>query len=240
MKKIIKKIFHYIPIDITKNQKYDSQTKKAIAKVCRNNSNCIDVGCHTGEILDLMIKYAPNGRHYGFEPIPELYKQLQIKYADTLCTISNVALSNADGSTTFNYVISNPAYSGIKKRAYDRAHEQDTTIEVQSKMLDHVLLPGHKVDLIKIDVEGAEMLVLEGAKETIARNKPVIIFEHGLGASDVYGTTPAQVYAFFKGLDYWIATLENWLKGHAAFNETEFEDQYFGRKNHYFIAYPKK
>jgi FkbM family methyltransferase len=240
MKKIIKKIFHYIPIDITKNQKYDSQTKKAIAKVCRNNSNCIDVGCHTGEILDLMIKYAPNGRHYGFEPIPELYKQLQIKYADTLCTISNVALSNSDGSTTFNYVISNPAYSGIKKRAYDRAHEQDTTIEVQSKMLDHMLLPGHKVDLIKIDVEGAEMLVLEGARETIARNKPVIIFEHGLGASDVYGTTPAQVFGFFKDLNYHIATLENWLKAGAPFTEPEFEDQYFGRKNHYFIAYPKK
>lgn len=237
MKKLIKKIFQYIPIDITKNQKYDTQTKKAIAKVCRNNSNCIDVGCHTGEILDLMIKFAPNGRHYGFEPIPSLYKSLQVKYADTLCTISNIALSNTDGSTSFNYVTSNPAYSGIKKRTYDRPNEEDVKIEVQCKQLDHILLPEYKVDLIKIDVEGAEMLVLEGAKNTIAKNKPVIIFEHGLGASDVYGTTPQQIFSFFSGMSYRIATLENWLKAKAPFNEQEFADQYFGRKNHYFIAY---
>jgi FkbM family methyltransferase len=238
MKKLIKKIFQYIPIDITKNQKYDTQTKKVIARVCRNNSNCIDVGCHSGEILDLMIRYAPNGRHYGFEPIPVLYKQLQVKYADTLCTISNIALSNTDGSTTFNYVTSNPAYSGIKKRSYDRPNEEDTSIEVQCRQLDHVLLPEYKVDLIKIDVEGAEMLVLEGARNTIARNKPVIIFEHGLGAADVYGTTPQQVYAFFSGLGFRLATLELWLKDGRSFSEEQFADQYFGRKNHYFIAYP--
>lgn len=238
MKKLIKKIFQYIPVDITKNQKYDTQTKKVIAQVCRNNSNCIDVGCHTGEILDLMIRYAPNGRHYGFEPIPDLYKSLQVKYADTLCTISNIALSNTDGSTTFNYVTSNPAYSGIKKRDYDRPNEEDVTIEVQCKQLDHILLPEYKVDLIKIDVEGAEMLVLEGARRTITKNKPVIIFEHGLGASNIYGTTPQQIFAFFKEVGLHISTLENWLKKSSHFTEDQFADQYFGRKNHYFIAYP--
>lgn len=237
MKKLIKKVFQYIPIPITKNQKYDALTKKVIRKVCRQNSNCIDIGCHKGEILDLMIKFAPQGHHWGFEPIPDLYNALTVKYAHTNCTISNIALTNFEGTTTFNYVTSNPAYSGIKKRKYDRPHEQDTLIEVSCKELDKVLPQDFRADLIKIDVEGAEMLVLEGAQKVLETYSPVIIFEHGLGASDIYGTTPEQLFRFMDQYRYKIATLDRWLKGSAPFSEKEFADQYYKRKNHYFIAF---
>lgn len=225
------------PVPLTKNQRYDQLTKKVMQRVLKVDSNCIDVGCHKGEILDLMLKYAPNGHHYGFEPIPVLFDALKRKYANNV-TISNIALSNKSGLVSFNYVLSNPAYSGLLRRQYDRPREEDTSITVATEMLDTILPTSFPVALMKIDVEGAEMLVLEGAKEVLKRTRPFVIFEHGLGASDVYGTTPEVVYAFFEKIGFRISLLDQWLDGKTHFNVTGFADQFHGRKNHYFLAYP--
>ena len=119
IKKMIKSVLKLIPIRFTKNQEYDFQTKKIIAKVCKADSHCIDIGCHKGEILDLFLQYAPKGTHYAFEPIPSMYNALLQKYQRQPCVISNVALSNVNGEASFNHVTSNPAYSGLQKRAYN-------------------------------------------------------------------------------------------------------------------------
>lgn len=68
--------------------------------------------------------------------------------------LSDVALSDAKGTSSFNYVISNPAYSGFVKRRYDRPHEADTTITVRTNLLDDLIDPGDHVSVIKVDVEG--------------------------------------------------------------------------------------
>lgn len=240
MKRILKSLLRYSPVALTKNQHYDRLTKKVIAGVCKADTHCIDVGCHKGEILDLMIAAAPGGRHWGFEPIPLLYDALRNKYAGTACTISPVALSNAAGEASFNYVTSNPSYSGLLRRDYDRPHEEDTSITVQTARLDDVLPAGYNPGLIKIDVEGAEMLVLQGARETISRSKPVIIFEHGIGASDIYGTGPDELFPFFESLGYGIYLLEDFLKRKSAFSADQFAAQYHDRKNFYFVAAPLK
>ncbi len=236
MKRILKRILHYSPVAVTKNQHYDRLTKKVIRAVCRPDSNCIDVGCHKGEILDLMLAAAPAGRHWGFEPIPALHEALVEKYRGTACTISPLALSNVAGEARFNFVTSNPSYSGLLKRSYDRPNEQDTSITVQTARLDDVLPEGYLAALMKIDVEGGEMLVLGGARETIKRGRSVVIFEHGIGASDVYGVGPADVYGFFSGLGYGIFLLEDFLAKKPPFTQSAFEAQYHGRKNFYFVA----
>jgi FkbM family methyltransferase len=236
MKQFLKRLLRYSPVALTRNQHYDRLTKKVIATVCRPRSNCIDVGCHKGEILDLMRAAAPEGRHWGFEPIPDLYNALREKYSNTNCTISSIALSNVAGEAQFNYVTSNPSYSGLLRREYDRPNEEDTSITVTTAKLDDVLPENMPVDLIKIDVEGAEMLVLGGARATIARARPVIIFEHGIGASDVYGTGPDEVFSYFQSLGYGIYLLEDFLAKRPAFTVAKFAAQYHGKKNFYFVA----
>jgi len=238
MKRLLKALLRYSPVALTKNQHYDRLTKKVIRAVCKPDSNCVDVGCHKGEILDLMRAAAPQGSHWGFEPIPDLFAALRKKYAETNCTISALALSNAAGEAQFNYVTSNPSYSGLLRRRYDRPHEEDTSITVQTARMDDVLPAGFPVALIKIDVEGAEMLVLQGARDTIRRAKPVVIFEHGIGASDVYGTQPEDVFRFFQSLGCGIFLLENFLAKRKSFDEAAFKDQYHSRKNFYFVAAP--
>src|SRR5690606_23667035 len=106
--------------------------------------------------------------------------------------------------------------SGLIKRRYDRPNEEDCNITVKTDLLDRIIPVDMPIDLIKIDVEGGELLVLEGAKETIKRSKPVIIFEHGLGASDYYGAPPEQVFRLLDGCGLKINTMERWLCGEQA------------------------
>jgi FkbM family methyltransferase len=239
MKTILKQWLKKLPIAFTQNQRYDRQTKAIIRRVCKADSTCIDVGCHKGEVLDVMLQAAPQGIHYGFEPIPVLYQALRKKYQEQKnCTILDLALSNEAGEATFNYVVSNPSYSGLRKRKYDRADEQDTSITVRTARLDEVLPAEQTVDLIKIDVEGGEMLVLEGAQQTLLQKRPIVLFEHGLGASDYYGAGPEQVYAYFESCQYKIYTLKGWLKGEKALKSQDFSEQFFQRVNYFFVACP--
>jgi FkbM family methyltransferase len=241
MKELLKKLLKSLPVAFTKNQQYDRDTQLVMRKVLHPTANCVDVGCHKGEVLELMLRYAPKGQHYGFEPIPDLFKNLEINFAGRPnCHFFQLGLSNAPGETSFNYVVSNPAYSGFVKRKYDRAHEEDTLITVRKERLDTVLPAGTRVDLIKIDVEGAELEVLQGATGIIAASRPVIVFEHGLGASDYYGTRPEQIYDLLSApdLNMHISTMARWLAKRPAFSRTELVQQFEKGLNYYFIAYP--
>jgi len=236
MKEFLKKI---LPFAVSKNQRYDRQTKKVIKKVCSRKSSFIDIGAHKGEILDEVLRYAPKGNHFAFEPIPDLHTFLKVKYSEQEnIQIYQVALSNTQGVSSFNHVLSNPSYSGLIKRDYDRKNEKDVSIEVDTNTLDNLIPSEQPIDLIKIDVEGGEYPVLLGAKESITRSTPIIIFEHGLGASEYYKTEPEHVFEFFRSLNYRIATMELWLKGEEPFSLEVFKSQFYDKLNYYFIAYP--
>ncbi len=236
----LKRLVKRLPVVLTRNQQYDSQTKQVIRKVCTAHSNTVDVGTHNGDILDVQLQQSPNGIHYGFEPLPGLYESLRVKYQQQKnIVLFDVALSDANGNSSFNHVTSNPSYSGIKKRNYDRTNETDETIEVKTARLDDVLfVQNKKIDFMKIDVEGAELGVLKGAAELIKRDRPVIVFECGLGGSDVYDTTPAELFTFFADLGYSISLLKNYLKEEQALSKTSFEEQYYQKLNYYFVALP--
>ena len=239
MNKKIKNILKKIPIAFTKNQQYDRQTRLVIKKCLNEDSNCIDVGCHEGEVLEIMLKYAPKGQHFGFEPIPEFYEFLQKKFPKN-CSFYKTGLSNERRTSTFNHVISNPGYSGLKKRRYDKPYEKDTSITIKIDLLDNILPTDLKVDFMKIDVEGAEWLVMDGARRTIKTYQPTIVFEHGLGGADVYDIRPERVYELLcNDCGLKISTMKKWLEGAAPFSQKEFVEQFEKGLNYYFIAYPK-
>lgn len=222
-----------------KNQFYDSLTDLVMERVLADDAICVDVGCHEGAILDVMLAHAPAGKFYAFEPLPHLFAHLLGRYGKRAeINLYNLALSNAAGSTSFNHVISNPGYSGFIKRRYDRPVEEDTQITVNTALLDSLVDPGDAVNFIKIDVEGAELQVLQGARQLIKKHKPVIVFEHGLGAADIYGTTPTDIYELLCvecGLQ--ISLMDRWLKNKPALTLDEFNRQFSQGLDYYFIAY---
>ncbi|MGH7900468.1 MAG: FkbM family methyltransferase, partial [Thermodesulfobacteriota bacterium] len=174
-----------------KNRLYDIQTLKVMKLVLQEDSNCVDVGCHQGSILREMLRLAPKGTHFAFEPIPGMYQGLLESFGSLAnLHLYDCALSDTVGTASFQHLVSNPGYSGLRKRRYDRPNEQIQEIVVKTNLLD-TLVPKHiPIQFIKVDVEGAELQVFKGAVETIRRSRPIVVFEHGLGAADYYGTSP--------------------------------------------------
>ena len=221
------------------NDFYDSLTVRVMQRCLKTDSICIDVGCHEGLVLQSMLKLSPDGRFYIFEPLPELFEKLKANFPSTQITFSNLALSNETGVVSFNHVVSNPSYSGLRKRTYDRPDETDCTISVSTDRMDNVIPEGDHIDLIKIDVEGAELQVLQGAVGTIKRCRPIVIFEHGLGAADSYGTRPGQIHDLLCGeCGLKISLLQSWLDNQTPLSRRDFAEQFDRRKNFMFIAHP--
>jgi FkbM family methyltransferase len=236
LKNGVRKILQKLPFALTKNLQYDRQTEAIMRRILGGASHCIDIGCHKGEMLDLMLELAPNGVHYGFEPIPTFYQNLKKKYPQA--RILDIGLSNTAGKASFNFVVSNPAYSGLKRRQYARAEEQIEIIEVKTDLLDHVLPEDWKVDFIKIDVEGGELQVLEGARKTLARTRATVVFEHGLGGSEYYDATPQKVYALIVNeLGMKISTMKRFLAQQPPLAAEAFYEIFYSKKEYYFIAY---
>jgi FkbM family methyltransferase len=155
------------------------------------DSNCIDVGSHEGRLLSDIVRIAPHGKHIAYEPLPHLFKKL-IQTFPTV-DVRNAALSNSEGNSEFVYAKNLPSYSGLRRRAYPSAPDIEI-LTVRTERLDEHLPPGYVPDLIKIDVEGAEQLVMEGAIETLKRHRPIVVFEHGKGASDFYNSSPPDIF----------------------------------------------
>ncbi|MDD3739262.1 MAG: FkbM family methyltransferase [Lentimicrobiaceae bacterium] len=236
IKQTLREILIFLHLDLTKNLKYDRLTRIILRKNLKRNSNCIDVGCHKGEILDLMLSYAPDGKHYAFEPIPHMFNDLKNKYRNK-AEVFPYAISDNSGETVFQFVKNAPAYSGIKRRRYDITNPIIEEINVELKTLDEIIPSNEKIHLIKIDVEGGEFGVLKGAKNLLKTNKPIIIFECGKGASDYYGTSPLDLYDFLSNeIGLKMYTLQSFIKNKQPIKVVEFENYFNTNEEYYFIA----
>lgn len=219
------------------NYIYDKQAHKIMSRVLKKDSNCIDIGANEGTILRDMLKLAPRGDHIAVEPIPELADQLTERYPNV--EVHQCALSNEVGTSTFQMVTNNPGYSGLRRRHYDFGEPVIKEITVKTETMDDVYPDGRPLDFVKIDVEGAEYLVLEGGKETLKRWHPYIVFEHGRGAAEYYGVRPEQVYDLLVdevGLE--ISVMKDWLDGERPLSREDFVDQFDNVTNYYFVAHP--
>lgn len=235
-KTLIKELLIFLHLDLTQNLKYDRLTKEIIKRVIKKNDNCIDVGCHKGEILSQLIRQASDGKHYAFEPIPYLYQNLIIQFKNK-AMVFPYALSISNGETTFQLVKNAPAYSGIRKRKYDIQNPEIEEINVGKRTLDSIIPVEENINFIKIDVEGGEFDVLKGAENLLKRCKPIILFECGKGASDFYNTNSNDLYDFLVieiGLK--LFTLSSFIKNQKPMNKLDFEDYFNTSKEYYFVA----
>lgn len=194
------------------------------------DSNCIDIGCHNGDVLRLMASYAPHGRHVAYEPLPHLHMSLTQRFPSV--DVRRAALSDAAGSAEFVYVKSRPAYSGFRHRTYPRSEETET-IQVKTEVLDSALPSDYVPTLLKVDVEGAEQQVLQGAIDTIARHKPVVVFEHGVGGADHYGTKPGDLFRLLCG-DGGLRIFD--MDGGGPYGASEFEHSFHSGKRWNYVA----
>jgi FkbM family methyltransferase len=130
----------------------------------------VDVGSAIGSISDYFLRQNPQRRVYCFEPQNEFVsKSIEVLSDFMWVTIYNVALGESERIAKFY-----TRYKNDQKGSLVLKHKYIQNVVV--KTLDSYSLP--KIDLIKYDVEGAELQVIKGSLETINRWKPDILFEN--------------------------------------------------------------
>jgi FkbM family methyltransferase len=211
--------------------------RRLLAFTLAPGDSCIDIGAHRGLILSEILRVAPEGQHLAFEPIPALARGLREQFPGV--TVHELALSDHPGSAEFTHVLGEAeGWSGLKFRPLPA--EVDAPVEqinVTLARLDDLIGPDMAPALIKIDVEGAELEVLGGARETLRRHAPIIVFEHGSGSAEAYGTHPRDVFALLGNeLGYRIFDLD----GNGPYTLSELEHGFYERIRVNWVAVPAR
>ncbi len=142
--------------------------------------DAIEVGANIGtHTISMAKKLASMGRRLlAIEPQPVVFQNMCANLAlNGLFNVlaENAACSDTQGWLTFeapNYEQDNNS-GGVSMREDGSGSQR-----VRSARLDDLVPPGFDVGLIKIDVEGFEQRVLEGATSTIAQSRPILYLEN--------------------------------------------------------------
>jgi FkbM family methyltransferase len=143
--------------------------------LCRREQDAIDIGANDGSYVHYMRRHAR--RVIAFEPMPALARALQRKFPRRV-VVESLALSDRPGTVS----LCMPLVDGVVVSGCSTVSPTATAtypghraMEVPMDTLDNVY--GGQVGFIKIDVEGHEQAVLDGAVETIRRCRPRLLVE---------------------------------------------------------------
>lgn len=170
-----------IPTDNT-----DGETSLA-HYILKDKDIVFDIGANKGDWSRMALEANSTIRLFSFEPIPEIYNMLK----NSLEHLKNVeffnfAFSDQQGKSDF-YYFSGPIGNSILSGLFDRQIlrqwiGQPDLITVKLETLDHfcAIMNISTIDFLKIDTEGAEWKVLNGAKELMRSHKiKSLQFEYG-------------------------------------------------------------
>jgi len=165
----------------------------------------VDAGANFGIYTLLASKIVGEaGRVISFEPSSRVFPVLRRNIA--LNGFKNVlalplALTDKPGRARLYY----HSAVGCDSLGKDASFEQDAhTEEIGTESLDNVLKHTSvgRVDVIKMDVQGAEELALRGANEIVASTRPVVIFEFFPEGAASLGLSPNGTWNFLEGCGY--------------------------------------
>jgi FkbM family methyltransferase len=147
------------------------------AKFIRPDGIVVDVGANIGVHTVHFASFARLGRVICFEPARSTFVQLlqNVKHLANVIPL-NIALSDTTGLQPF-FVAADNAYSGLKDTKREAILLQESVACFRGDEILLALIQSQRIDLVKIDVEGFEMQVLNGMKELIVTHRPVIFCE---------------------------------------------------------------
>jgi FkbM family methyltransferase len=166
--------------------------------LCRRKRDSIDIGANDGSYVHFLRRHSRTV--HAFEPLPELADALAAKFPYSNVLVHRSALSREDGTAELHM----PVVDGVLVTGCSTISGDASTRYAAHRS---VTVPMHRLDdvydgpagFIKIDVEGHQQAVLEGALQTIRRNRPRMLVEVEERLSPG-GLAPARAY--FEALSY--------------------------------------
>lgn len=171
--------------------------------------NILDIGANMGCMAVVAAsRVAPRGRVLAFEASPQILPNLKRNIALNRCAnvdIHPFAVSDKSGTVTFNIAAeSRSALSSMRSLG-----DNGEAVEVPSIAIDSLLPQLPRIKLIKIDIEGAEQLALQGMTGLLKRDRPYLIVELTDAWLRALGGSAAEVQSLLRAYDYQFYTLRN-------------------------------
>lgn len=179
---------------------YEPKTTQALFDILKPGDVFVDIGANHGFFSVLAgLSVGRNGRVVAFEPNPAVFRQLQQciidNELDSIATLRQQAVSDLDSESVRLFVSQNPANTGLSTLITPSTISQssdlsgDLYVQVACRPFDLLAqeLELKRIDLMKIDVEGAENSVLLGMDLTLRLHPPKAILMETLEGSSAYG-----------------------------------------------------
>lgn len=188
---------------------FESVVRNNYSRILRRGDIAIDFGAHEGKHLAPMIDLVgPAGKVIGVEPLPQMYSSLQAQFGQHAnVVLHNLAVANYDGETTFKVFQGGLEESGLLRKLHHSNADNIVEIPVKVARADTLLAAEAVARFIKIDVEGAEILLLESARSYLKRSRPFVCIEYGFPNYSAYGNDKMSLYNFSKSEGYILADL---------------------------------
>jgi FkbM family methyltransferase len=172
----------------------------------------LEVGGHAGQLTKIFSQAVPRGHVHVFEP--GSYAFAILSATQKFKSLTNVSLwktgiSSQTGQAVFHIPLKKSGSVGFGtsyihaegENAIDTPYLQEQIpILTLDAFVKQETLP--KVSFIKVDVEGHEVGVLEGAQETLKRWSPTVLIEVQAESLERAGKTPEDIFGFFEALGY--------------------------------------
>jgi FkbM family methyltransferase len=144
---------------------------RMVTQLNRQEIRCVDVGAHAGVYSFFFARSGATVE--AFEPIDELAKTLRTRFGQ-LINVHQTALSDSEGEAKINVPMQGerPVYGFA---SITKSFSVEESIAVERRRLDSFKF--ENVVMLKVDVEGHELEVLQGAERTLVENRPIILVE---------------------------------------------------------------
>lgn len=185
-----------------------------INRIFPSSGIMVDIGANLGDLACLIGSKSSTTKVYAFEPSPlalgRLKENIKINSLENTVIPLNLVASDIDGKITF----SQGNRSEIDHISHGVNIDNDTLSTHDSIRIDSFAKKANlnKIDVLKIDVEGAEYLVLSGASNLIKQAKIDIIITEINVNSSLYGHKDSDVFDLLKKNKYEIYTISGDLK----------------------------
>jgi FkbM family methyltransferase len=200
---------------------------------------CFDVGANVGEVAVLLARLATRrGLVVAFEPVFSVYSILCQRvqddpYSKARILALPVGLSDAVGPRTISTPDGNSGLASLASSAvWQGVHGATVSTQIcDFSTIDAILADGRystRPDFIKIDVEGAELLVLRGGSDAFSRGfRPLMLIELFAPWQHAFGYGPWDVLGFLTDLGYrFFFACPEGLVGHVPSPSQPFPVQY--------------
>lgn len=193
----------FIPIEILNFKSTEPLEKNLIINLVSHCKVVVDVGANIGWYTLNLGKLKNVEKIYAFEPIPHTYSYLKehIEMNEiSIAEIHNLGLSNEVGEKDFYWTTEE---TGSSSMSNIRDRTDISLARCRVDKLDNFMKNKEaKIDFIKIDVEGAELFVIEGAEKCIEKDHPIIFAELLRKWSAKFNYHPNDVINLLKGKGY--------------------------------------